>query len=1181
MSKTPSLPREREVEARIRELQRIFADPRSTLREHELQPEVLLALLDSERRYRQLMESSGAFICSHDLHGVLLSINQSAAKNLGYRQDEMVGRNLNEFLDRNQHTRFEDYLHQVANAPTVSGIVIVRRRDGEARTWAFHTSRVQEPGQDPSVVSHAQDITEMKRLEETLKLTQFSVDKAADSVFWIASDGRIRYVNDAACDYLGYTRDELLSISVYDVDITLERAEWPAHWEQVKALERFTTETIYRTKDGRNFPVEETISFLSFRGQEYHCVFAREISERKQAEDAIIATTARLEGLLENLQAGVLFEDDARRVVLANQTLCQMLDIPVPPSALSGADSRTLLDQCKDMFPAPDDFLRRVENILSSHTLVRDEELTLADGRVFARDFIPIVNQNYRAHLWQYRDVTERKRAESEILNAKFEAEKANAAKSSFLAMMSHELRTPLNAVLGMTELALDTNLSAEQREFLGTIQSNSENLLRLIDDVLDLSKIEANRMDLEQIPFDLRELADEVAESLNVRAASKDVELILDVDPHLPMEIVGDPKRVRQVLLNLVGNAVKFTEHGSVQLSVEVEDWKPGDRVDLVFAVTDTGVGIPKDKQEKLFSQFYQAESSTTRKFGGTGLGLNISRSLVDLMGGRIDFTSEKGKGSTFRVNISTESPSDTEPNSARHRAQLADAKAKILLWVEQEKRRRTLARLFIAWGLEVDLVTSVDELDAKLATAGTRQTLTVLEHRPEQIDLDTLRKLRQPPHREVLLLASIGASTSAVLTETCPHIVVKPIRQQRLADTVARALGLRAQTPDAAVTEHDGTPPSGQREEEEAAPFRILLVEDNRDNQKLAERVLESSGARVDTAENGREAVTMAAQTLYDLIIMDLMMPVMDGFQATEEIRAEEVAPNRVPIVALTAHATEGYRARCLDAGMDDYVSKPFKKDRFLAVVDQWVDRRPLVLITDDAPENRLIVKRFLMLGGDYRLMFAANGREALETFERQHISLVLLDMEMPILNGFETARTMRSLPNGDAVPIIAMTAHTDARELARCTEAGCTTVIQKPLVRKALNALVAKHVKLRVDEELEAVAEPEATEAAPPGVVIVDPDIQDLVPRFLENQRDNATFVLELVNQHDFESVRRIGHNMKGTGKGYGFEIISSHGAALENAASHSRADDVTRVAKELAEYLSAVLWQARGA
>ena len=1177
MSKTPSPPRERErkVNARIRELQRVFKNPSSRLREHELSPEVLLALLDSERRYRQLMESSGAFICSHDLNGVLLSVNQSAAKNLGYRQEEMVGRNLSEFLEPRQRTQFEDYLEKVANEPTVSGVITVRRRDGEARTWAFHNSRLKEPGQEPYVLGHAQDITEMKRLEETLKLTQFSVDKAADSVFWIASDGRLRYVNDTACDDLGYTRDELLSISIYDVDITLDRSEWPAHWEQVKALEQFTTETIYCTKDGRSFPVEVTINFLSFRGQEYHCVFAREISERKEAEDAIIATTARLEGLIENLQVGILFEDDDRRVVLANQTLCQMLDIPVPPSALTGADSRTLLDQCKDMFPSPDDFLKRVESILSSHTLVRNEELTLADGRVFARDFIPIVNQNYRAHLWQYRDVTERKRAESEILNAKFEAEKANAAKSSFLAMMSHELRTPLNAILGMTELSLDTKLSAEQREFLRTIQSNSENLLRLIDDVLDLSKIEANRMDLERIPFDPRELADEVAESLNVRAASKDVELVLDVDPHLPMEIVGDPKRVRQVLLNLVGNAVKFTEQGSVQLSVEVEDWKPGDRVDLVFVVTDTGVGIPKDKQEKLFSKFYQAESSTTRKFGGTGLGLNISRSLVDLMGGGIDFTSDEGKGSTFRVNISTESPSDTEPNSAQHRAQLADAKAKILLWVEQEKRRRTLARLFIAWGLEVELVSSLDELDAKLTAAGARQTLTVLEHRPQQIDLDTLRKLRQPPLRELLLLASIGASTSTVLTETCPHLVVKPIRQRRLAETVVRALGLRAQTLDTAVSE----PAPSAQDVEDTAPFRILLVEDNRDNQKLAERVLENSGARVDTAENGREAVTMAGQTLYDLIIMDLMMPVMDGFQATEEIRAREVAPNRVPIVALTAHATEGFRDRCLDAGMDDYVSKPFKKDRFLAVVDQWVDRRPLVLVADDAPENRLIVKRFLMLGGDYRLMFANNGREALDTFERQDVSLVLLDMEMPVLNGFETARTIRSLPDGDAVPIIAMTAHNDTRELARCTEAGCTTVIQKPLVRKTLNAIVAKHVKLRVDEDVEDVAEPEADDA-PAGVVIADPDIQDLVARFLENQQRNATLVLELVNQRDFESVRRIGHNMKGTGKGYGFEIISSHGASLEHAASRSQADDVKRVANELADYLAEVRWQPRG-
>jgi PAS domain S-box-containing protein len=1174
--KSTSLRRERDVAKRIRELGRALADPSATLRAHELGADVLLALLEGERQFRQLMEHSGAFICSHDLKGVLLSVNQSTAKSLDYQQEDMVGRNLREFIDPRQHDQFDEYLRLVAIESSVSGVMSVRRRDGESRTWAYHNSRFQEPGQESCVLGHAQDITEMKQLEETLKLTQFSVDRAADSVFWIAPDGRLRYVNDAACDYLGYTRDELLSISIYDVDITLERTDWPAHWEQVKQLERFTTETIYRAKDGRNFPVEVTINFLSFRGLEYHCVFAREISERKEAEDAIIATTARLEGLLENLQAGILFEDDDRRVVLANQTLCQILDIPVPPNALAGADSRTLLDQCKDLFPDPPAFLERVENILSAHAPVRNEELTLEDGRVLARDFIPIVNQKYRSHLWQYRDVTERKRAESEILNAKFEAEKANAAKSSFLAMMSHELRTPLNAILGMTELSLDTKLSKEQHEFLRTIQTNSENLLRLIDDVLDLSKIEANRMDLELIPFDPRELAEEVAESLNVRAASKDVELVLDIDPHLPMEIVGDPKRVRQVLVNLVGNAVKFTEHGSVELSVEVQDWKPGDRVDLVFVVSDTGVGIPKDKQEKLFSRFYQAESSTTRKFGGTGLGLNISRSLVDLMGGRIDFTSEAGKGSTFRVNISTESPADTGRNSARHRAQLADAKAKVLLWVPLEKRRRTLARLFIAWGLEVELVNSLDELDAKLAAAGSRNTLTVLEHRPEQLDLDALRKLRQPPMHELLLLTSIGASTSTVLTEVCPHLVLKPTRQKRLAETMARALGLRGQPADAAVKD----PKPSTTIAEGTTPFRILLVEDNPDNQKLAARVLEGAGARVDTAENGRDAVAMAEQTLYDLIVMDLMMPVMDGFQATEQIRAGEAAPNRVPIVALTAHATEGFRDRCLNAGMDDYLSKPFKKERFLAVVDQWVDRRPVILIADDAPENRLIVKRFLMLGGDYRLMFASDGREAVEIFKRQALSLVLLDMEMPVLNGFDAARTIRALPNGATLPIIAMTAHNDARELARCTEAGCTTVIQKPLERKTLNALVAKHVKPRADDELDRPPVASGTAPAPDGVVVVDPDIHDLVPRFLENQRNNAALVLELVGKNDFASIRRIGHNMKGTGKGYGFEIISSHGAALEQAATRSRAGDVRRVATELADYLATVRWQPGG-
>ena len=1135
-----------------------------------LDPEALQTLVESERRYRRMVEHGGAFICAHDLKGILLSVNRAAAESLGYRPEEMTGRSLGEFLEEGADSAFETYLAEVASTPMVSGLMNVRGRDGRIRTWAYHNSLYHEAGQEPSVLGHAQDVTEMKRLEETLKLTQFSVDRAADAVFWIAKDGRLRYVNDAACDYLGYSREDLLAFSIYDVDVTLDRAEWPAHWEQVQKLERLTTETKYRARTGREFPVEVTVNFLSFRGQEYHCVFAREISWRKEAEDAINATTARLEGLIENLPVGILFENDHHKVVLANQSLCQMLDIPVPPRSLGGADSRTLLEQSKHLFPAPEQFVSRVEQILNTHTLVRGEELGLDDGRVFARDYVPIVNQNYRAHLWQYRDITDRKRAEAEILKAKFEAEKANNAKSSFLAMMSHELRTPLNAILGMTELSLETDLSAEQHDFLRTIQTNSENLLRLIDDVLDLSKIEANRMDIEQIPYDLRELVEEVAESLNVRAMMKDVDLVLDVDPHLPAEIVGDPKRVRQVLVNLVGNAVKFTEEGFVSISVEIEDWKPGDRLDLAMAVRDSGIGIPADKQQQLFSKFYQAEGSTTRRFGGTGLGLNISRSLVELMGGRIDFVSEEGKGSTFRVTLTTNVPQDVEPNSVRHRAQLRDKRARILLSVGSEGRRRSLSRILKAWGFEVEIASTLEELEAKLSTESPEITITILEQRSEPLELQTLKRLRQAPRRELLLVTSIGANTSTVLTERCPHVVVRPVRQTKLADTLARALSVPVQP---AVR-----PAPSEVTRETKLPHRILLVEDNPDNQRLASRVLEGAGARVDNAENGEVAVAMAKETLYDLIVMDLMMPVMDGFQATARIRESEVAGNRVPIVALTAHATEGFRDRCLASGMDDYLSKPFKKERLVALVDQWVDRRPIILVADDAPDSRLIVKRFLMLGGGYRLLFATNGREALDLFGRQRVALALLDMEMPVLSGYDTASAIRRVAAGGAtVPILAMTAHTDPSELKRCLAAGATAVLQKPLERWTLNATVAKLLSSPLASRVEL--ETEGPETVADDVVGIDPDIQDLVPRFLDDQRQQASRILELVASGDFDSVSRIGHNMKGTGKGYGFDVISGLGHSMEQAAARSAAEEIEKLARELSGYLASVQWQPR--
>jgi CheY-like chemotaxis protein len=538
--------------------------------------------------------------------------------------------------------------------------------------------------------------------------------------------------------------------------------------------------------------------------------------------------------------------------------------------------------------------------------------------------------------------------------------------------------------------------------------------------------------------------------------------------------------------------------------------------------------------------------------------------------MGGRIDFTSEEGKGSTFRVNLTTTVPQDVEPNSVRHRAQLRDKRARILLCVRSEGRRRSLGRILKAWGFEVEIASTMEELEAKLSTESPETTITILEQRSEPLELQTLKRLRQPPRRELLLVTSIGANTSTVLTERCPYLVVKPVRQARLADTLARALSVPVQAAP--------RPVPSEVARETRLPHRILLVEDNPDNQRLAARVLEGAGARVDNAENGEVAVGMAKDTLYDLVVMDLMMPVMDGFQATARIRESEIAPNRVPIVALTAHATEGFRDRCLASGMDDYLSKPFKKDRLVAIVDQWVDRRPIILVADDAPDSRLIVKRFLMLGGGYRLLFATNGREALDLFGRQRVALVLLDTEMPVLSGYDTASEIRRNADGGAsVPILAMTAHTDPAELKRCLTAGSTAVLQKPLQRRTLNAMVAKLLSSPLATRIEP--EMETPEDRPDVVVGIDPDIQDLVPRFLENQKANATRILELAASGDFESVRRFGHNMKGTGKGYGFDVISGLGHVIEQAAARSAAEEIEKLARELSRYLASVQWQPR--
>ena len=700
-----------------------------------------------------------------------------------------------------------------------------------------------------------------------------------------------------------------------------------------------------------------------------------DITERKKAELVLVEQRACLIALMEAIPDHIYFKDADSRFTMISRALAGSFGLQDQDEAVGKSDAdffdeehaRTALNDEREIMR------------LGLPMVGLEERETWPDGRetwasttkLPRTDADGIVVGTFGIS----RDITNRKRAAAELADANLrleaaiaeatdktlQAELANSAKSEFLANMSHEIRTPMNGVIGMIGLLLDTDLDADQRHYAETVRASGESLLELLNDILDFSKIEAGGVELENLDFDLRALLDDFASMPAVRAHAKGLEFICAVAPDVPAYLSGDPGRLRQVLLNLAGNALKFTHQGEISVRAGLVEESEADAT-VRFSVRDTGIGIPEALHEHLFHKFTQADASTTRRYGGTGLGLAISKRLVELMGGEIGLVSQEGRGSEFwfTVRLAKQIQTDVSPVTANE-----IRGTHILVVDDNATNREVLSAQLRAWGGRPEEAIDGPSALVMLARArddGDPYTAAILDMQmPDMDGADVARAIKADEtlrRTRLVLMTSLGQRGDARQMEQLGFAayLVKPARQSDLFDSLSTVLARPAMShvQQRIVTRH------ALREMRRGA-VRILLAEDNVTNQQVALGMLRKLGLHADTVADGSEAITALGTRPYDLVLMDVQMPEMDGLEATRRIRdtGSAVLRHDVPIIAMTAHAMQGDRERCLDAGMDDYITKPISPLALAEAIDRWLPREDGTTTAHDPVEPRPVVR------------------------------------------------------------------------------------------------------------------------------------------------------------------------------------------------------------------------------
>ena len=893
------------------------------------------------------VEQAADGIVITDTTGRIQYVNAAFTELTGYSSDEVVGQNLLLLKsEQNAPSTYEQLWNTIRSCQVWHGELINRRKDGSTVESPATASPIKNTAGEVVAVSVIlRDSLERKRAEEKVREQESLFGIMADgcpALMWVSdADGRIEFINRAYREFIGVSLDEMKGLDWVKFLHPDDAQQYLNACDRaLKERAPLRSETRLRNPEGgwrwvatyaepRFSPSGE---FLGYVG------ISPDITERKQAEQALRSSEEMFRQLAENIREVFWImppEED---------------EVPYVSPAFEQVWGRSRESLYKDPFSwvesiHPDDRERArllLTRQVQGEPVLREYRIRTPEGlEKWIRDrAFPVRDQSDKVIriVGIAEEITEQKRYETELIQAREAADVANQAKSEFLANMSHEIRTPMNGIIGMTELALDTALESTQREYLNAVKYSADALMRVINDILDFSKIEAGKLDLDPVEFSLRDCIGHAMKTLSVQAHEKDLELACSVPPGLVDVMVGDSVRLQQVVLNLLGNAIKFTDRGEVVLSVRLEASEV-DSITLHFAITDTGIGIPAEKQKVIFEPFTQADTSTTRKYGGTGLGLAITLRLIEMMGGRIWVESEPGKGSTFHFTAHFgKAAAGVSIGILADPAVLENLR--VLVVDDNATNRQILQTNLEYWRMRPIVAASAADALALLhqaRLAGTPFALLIVDCHMPGMDgfmlVETIQKSTELAGLTTVMLSSGGQRGDA---QRCKQLgiaayLVKPILQAELLEVVLAVLGSRTDAAEPAQLIPNHSLRKGSR------PLRILLAEDNVVNQRLAMRMLEKQGHTVVIAGDGVMALAELERARFDVVLMDVQMPLMDGVEATAAIRKEERSTGQhIPIIAMTAHAMLGDRQRFLASGMDGYVSKPIHTQELFTAIE-----------------------------------------------------------------------------------------------------------------------------------------------------------------------------------------------------------------------------------------------------